>query len=198
MLTKTIMLAIPIFYTLTITKERFCPRPFNKRGLIEGNLFGFGVLLLICFLYFCWLKPIGLIGHGTPVGNAIRERVQVFGFTNLAAFVLFGIFVSLIHSALEEYYWRWFTFGQLLRKIPKLLAIIISGLGFMLHHVVILGVYFRFDHPATWIFSFAVAIGGMYWSWLYSRKDSIYASWLSHAWIDVAIFIVGYDVLFVN
>jgi hypothetical protein len=69
-------------------------------------------------------------------------------------------------------------------------------MGFMLHHIVILGVYFRFDHWETWVFSFAVALSGMYWAWLYSRNNSIYASWISHAWIDIAIFIVGYDVLF--
>lgn len=66
----------------------------------------------------------------------------------------------------------------------------------MLHHIVIIGVYFGFAHPVTWLFSLAVAVGGMYWAWLYVRKDSIYAPWISHAWIDIAIFIVGYDVLF--
>jgi membrane protease YdiL (CAAX protease family) len=195
-LTKTVMLAVPVIYTFFATKERLRPRPFNKRGLLEGNLFGAGILAAICLLYFFWLKPIGLIGPETPVADAIRERVKAFDLTSPAMFVLFGIFVSLIHSALEEYYWRWFTFGQLSRTIPQTAAIVVSGLGFMLHHVVILGVYFQFNHPATWLFSSAVAVGGMYWAWLYARKNSIYASWLSHAWIDVAIFIVGYDILF--
>jgi membrane protease YdiL (CAAX protease family) len=196
MLTKAIMLAVPMFYVLVITRECICPRPFNRRGLLEGNLFGLGVLAAICLLYFCWLKPVGLIAPDTPVADAIKGRLQSFGLTSLPMFVLAGIFISLIHSGLEEYYWRWFTFGQLLRAMPKTFAIIVAGIGFMLHHVVILGVYFRFDNPMTWLFSFGVAIGGMYWAWLYARKDSIYASWLSHAWIDIAIFIVGYVVCF--
>lgn len=195
-LTKIIMFLLPLVYMIKFAREPLRVRRFNTQGLLEGSIFGIGVLIAMCILYFAWLKPIGLIGPGTPAGDAIRERVSGFDFLTPTRFLLFGGFVSLIHSGLEEYYWRWFTFGQLGRVINKYAAIIISGFGFMLHHVVIIGVYFGFAHPATWLFSFAVAIGGMYWAWLYTRKESIYAPWLSHAWIDIAIFIVGYDVLF--
>jgi membrane protease YdiL (CAAX protease family) len=194
--TKMIMFVLPIVYMLKIAKEPLRVRRFNTRGLLEGSLFGLGVLVAMCLLYFLLLKPIGLIGPGTPAGDAIHDRVKGFGFLTPTLFILFGGFVSFIHSGLEEYYWRWFTFGQLARVIPKNAAIILSGLGFMLHHIVILGRFFGYANPATYIFSFGVAIGGMYWAWLYVRKDSIYAPWLSHAWIDIAIFIIGYDVLF--
>ena len=195
-LTKIIMFALPLIYMISIAKEPLRVRRFNTRGLLEGSIFGIGVLIAMCILYFTCLKPIGLVGPGTPAGDSILERVKAFDFLTPMRFALFGGFVSLIHSGLEEYYWRWFTFGQLSRVIPKYAAIIISGFGFMLHHIVIIGVYFGFMHPATWLFSLGVAIGGMYWAWLYIRKDSIYAPWISHAWIDIAIFIVGYDILF--
>ena len=194
--TKLIMLVFPLVYMLKIAKEPFLVRKFNTRGLLEGSLFGLGVLVAVCLLYYLWLKPIGLIGPDTPAGEAISKRVSGFGLVTPTLFILFGGFVSLIHSGLEEYYWRWFTFGQLSRVFSKYTACVISGLGFMLHHIVVLGVYFGFTHPATYIFSFGVAVGGMYWAWLYFCKDSIYAPWLSHAWIDIAIFIIGYDVIF--
>jgi membrane protease YdiL (CAAX protease family) len=194
--TKIIMLGFPLVYMLKVAKEPFLVRKFNTRGLLEGSVFGIGVLVAICLLYYLWLKPIGLIGPGTSAGDAIRERVSGFGIQMPTLFILFGCFVSLIHSGLEEYYWRWFTFSQLSRVVSKYAACIISGLGFMLHHIVILGVYFGFDNPAAYLFSFGVGVGGMYWAWLYMRKDSIYAPWLSHVWIDLAIFIIGYDVVF--
>ncbi|MDR1384268.1 MAG: hypothetical protein LBJ67_10585, partial [Planctomycetaceae bacterium] len=71
-LTKTVMLTIPIIYTIFVAKERLRPRLFNKRGLLEGNLFGLSILAAICLLYFFWLKPIELIGPNTPVAEAIR------------------------------------------------------------------------------------------------------------------------------
>ena len=196
LVTKIVMLVIPLVYMLKVAQEPFLVRKFNTRGLLEGSLFGFGVLVAICVLYDLWLKPIGLIGPETSAGAAIRERVSGFGIQTPTHLILFGCFVSLVHSGLEEYYWRWFTFGQLTRVVSQYAACVISGLGFMLHHTVILGVYFSFTHPATYIFSFGVAIGGMYWAWLYLRKNSIYAPWLSHAWIDIAIFVIGYDVIF--
>jgi len=195
-ISKIIMFVFPLVYTFKIAKEPIRIRRFDTRGLFEGTVFGLGVLVAMCLLYFLWFKPIGLIGAGTPAGDSIRKRVAGFGFLTPTLFILFGGFVSLIHSGLEEYYWRWFTFGQLSRAIPKFAAVIVSGLGFMLHHIVILGRFFGYAHPATYIFSFCVAVGGMYWAWIYIRKNSIYAPWLSHAWIDIAIFIIGYDVLF--
>jgi len=194
--TKILMLVFPLVYMLKVAKEPFLIRKFNTRGLLEGSLFGLGVLVAVCLLYALWLKPIGLIGPGTPAGDAISKRVSGFGILTPIHFIVFGGFVSLIHSGLEEYYWRWFTFGQLSRVFSKYAACGISGLGFMLHHIVILGVYFGFAHPATYFLSLGVAVGGMYWAWLYLRKDSIYAPWLSHAWIDLAIFLIGYDVIF--
>jgi membrane protease YdiL (CAAX protease family) len=106
-----------------------------------------------------------------------------------------GAFLSLIHSGLEEYYWRWFVFGRLQRLIRPGRAIAVSALSFMLHHVLLLAVYFGWTSPATWLFSAAVAVGGAYWAWLYRRSGSLYGAWLSHLLIDAAIFTVGYDLV---
>ena len=113
-----------------------------------------------------------------------------------AAFVGMAIFYCVLHSLFEEYYWRWFVYGTMRRHIPVAAANVLSSVGFMLHHVVILGVFFpgRF-----WLlalpFSFGVAVGGAVWSWIYERTGSLYAAWLSHALIDAAIMIIGYDMV---
>jgi membrane protease YdiL (CAAX protease family) len=41
-----------------------------------------------------------------------------------------------------------------------------------------------------------VAVGGSVWAWLYNRSDNFYAVWASHALVDAAIFIIGYDLIF--
>ena len=195
-LTKVAMLALPLFCTMRIAREPWLARPFSKRGLLEGSLFGVAAMVVMGLVYYLGFKTTGLLGHETATAAAITEKVASFGMATPARFILLGIFVSFIHSGLEEYYWRWFAFGQLRRIIPTVAAAIVTGFGFMLHHIVILGVYFGFTRPETWLFSLAVALGGMYWCWLYVRKDSIYAPWLSHAFIDMAVFIIGYDIIF--
>ncbi|MDR1959876.1 MAG: CPBP family intramembrane metalloprotease [Planctomycetaceae bacterium] len=194
--TKVLMLLIPLISLGVIQKERFRLRKFTCRGLWEGTLFGIFVFAGMCLLYDFYFKPGGIIAPGTPVAEAILKKLSAFGMLKPWLFILFGGFVSVIHSGLEEYYWRWFAFGQLCRTVPKLPAMLISGVAFSLHHVIILGTYLGYSTVWTWLFSFGIAVGGAYWCWLYLRKDSIWASWVSHVWIDIAIFVIGYDIIF--
>jgi membrane protease YdiL (CAAX protease family) len=75
-------------------------------------------------------------------------------------------------------------------------AIAISSLGFMAHHVLLLGLFFGWVSPLTYLFSMSVMIGGAFWAWLYNRSGNLVAPWLSHALIDAAIFVVGFELTF--
>ena len=74
-------------------------------------------------------------------------------------------------------------------------AIVISSLGFMAHHVLVLGHFFGFNSFACWFFSLCVAVGGAFWAWLYERTGSLLGPWLSHLLIDAAIFLIGFDLV---
>ncbi len=111
---------------------------------------------------------------------------------------MLAVFYSAIHSLLEEYYWRWFVFGQLSRICHIPMAIAVSSIGFAAHHVLVLGLYFGYSGPAamfTLLFTMAIVIGGAFWAWLYRASNSLISSWLSHALIDAAIFAIGYTML---
>ena len=107
-----------------------------------------------------------------------------------------AIVICVVHSLAEEYYWRWFVYGWMRKHLPMMAAIVLSSIGFMLHHIVILGVYFPGNFwTLAMPFSLCVAIGGGVWAWIYERSGSLYAPWLSHALIDAAIMGVGYVML---
>jgi membrane protease YdiL (CAAX protease family) len=72
-------------------------------------------------------------------------------------------------------------------------SVLVSSLGFMAHHVIILAMYFGWASWATCLFSLAIAIGGAVWAWLYERSESLVGPWLSHLLVDAAIFVIGYD-----
>jgi membrane protease YdiL (CAAX protease family) len=74
---------------------------------------------------------------------------------------------------------------------------VISSLAFMSFHVIVLAVFLphRFWELAVPL-SFCVALGGCVWAWLYNRTGSIYAPWLSHVIVDLAIMAVGFDMVF--
>jgi membrane protease YdiL (CAAX protease family) len=146
----------------------------------------------MCLLYKGLLVPLGWMDVAV---KPIRAKIEGFGVDTLWAYAALGVFYSLIHSFLEEYYWRWFVFAQLRRLVTVPMAVVISSLGFMAHHVLLLGTFFGWDSPLTWTFSVAVAIGGAVWAWLYHRFDSLYPVWLGHLLVDAGIFWIGYDLM---
>ena len=88
-----------------------------------------------------------LIGLYTPIGDAvysnswrIKNKAVEMGFINY--YISFSIFLSFFHSLLEEYYWRWFVYGNLRQLVNFYLANLLSGLAFASHHIVILNEYF--------------------------------------------------------
>ena len=125
--------------------------------------------------------------------QAIREKIVGLGIGGLWMYAAVGVFYALCHSALEEYYWRWFVFGQLRSRLRLVSAVAISSLAFMAHHVILLATYFGWSSPWTYAFSLSVAAGGAVWAWLYERSGSLVGPWLSHLVVDAAIFLVGYD-----
>jgi len=121
----------------------------------------------------------------------IRDKVTGLGIDALWKYLALTVFYALVHSLLEEYYWRWFVFAELRKLIPLSPAVVVSSLGFAAHHVIVLGKYFGYASPLTWVFSLGVAIGGVIWSWQYAKTQSLWGIWLSHLLVDAAIFLIG-------
>jgi membrane protease YdiL (CAAX protease family) len=190
---KLVQFGFPIAYVAYFERDRLrLVRP-SLRGLAFG--FGFGALvgLLMLGLFFGSLNRSAAFAE-TPA--KVWRLLENFGFATPGRFLLLAAFYAVGHSLLEEYYWRWFVFGWLRRYVPLVAAIALSALGFMAHHVVLLGTYFpgKFWTLALPL-SLAVAIGGAVWAWIYHYTGSLYAAWLSHAIVDAAIFAIGYALL---
>ena len=189
---KMVQFSLPIVWVWLVQRERpRWPAP-NSRGLLLGAAFGLAVAVAMAALYLAVLEPRGLF---TLPAQQVQAKVGAFGLDSPAKFVLFAVFCSALHSLLEEYYWRWFVFRQLSRWTTLPVAIAISSLAFAAHHVLVLQLYFGWTSSLTWLFSAGVAIGGAVWAWLYHRCGSLYAPWLSHALVDAAIFLIGYDLV---
>lgn len=189
---KLIQFGFPAVWILLICKEKFAKPVLHKWGLVEG--LGFGVLTAgtMLGLYWLMLKPSGFFEEP---GLAVREKVLRLGMGQPWKFVLLAVFYSLVHSLLEEYYWRWFVFREL-RKIAGIpSSLVVSSVGFMSHHVILLAVFFGWESISTWLFSFGICCGGAVWALIYERSKSIYGPWVSHMLADSAIFVIGYDLV---
>lgn len=161
-------------------------------AIVAGIVFGLAVAGGGWLVYRGWLSESTAF---MAAAEKIRAKVAGFGIESVAAYAAMGLFYSLVHSFLEEYYWRWFVFGQLRRLVPLWGAIVVSSLGFMAHHVIVLGTYFGGLTWMTVLFSAAVAIGGAFWAWLYERSGSLCGPWASHLIVDAGIFLLGFELV---
>lgn len=122
---------------------------------------------------------------------AMLAKVQALGV--LEHYWLFGAFLAVVHSLIEEVYWRWFVWGQLRRLLNPAWAHVLAGAAFAAHHVVVTCQYF----PILWGIALgaAVGLGGVLWSVMVQRQRSLLGIWISHLIVDFAILSIGAKIL---
>lgn len=161
------------------------------KSIAWGVVFGVFVVAAMFVIFRFVIHPDMI----QTLGSEAVARVKGFSVDSSWKFLLLGLFYAIVHSFLEEYYFRWFIFGQLRRLISPLPAMLVSGLAFMSHHVIILALYFNGLSMETVMLSLAIAIGGVVWAWQYERSKSLLGPWISHLVIDAGIFLIGYDMV---
>ena len=150
------------------------------RPWIEG--LGLGIALsLILVITFLIAKPYLDI---ESLGASIRA-VGLDSWSMVIPAILFWVFVN---SVVEEYVYRWFITEQYATIFngDPIKSGTISVLSFTLHHVVAVSLV-----APIWmalLAGSAVGIGGVAFSWLYHRHNSIWPAWACHAVLDIAVF----------
>src|SRR5262249_602166 len=118
------------------------------------------------------------------------------GLDSRVKYVLFVLFLSFVHSGLEEYYWRAFVFAGLRNHLLLTAALSVSGLGFLAPPLLVLRGFFPGRLLSASVpFALAIAMGGAVWAYQYHRFKSVYPAWIGHAQVDLAIVAIGYDLV---
>ena len=192
--TKLFTVAWPVVARFGVERGVFRFQPasqVNRRRSIVWGV-GSGVLIAGLMLVVVYATTVG--GYVERHAGNIVARINDFRLTTPGRFVLFATFICIVHSGIEEYYWRWYVYGRLTAVTGAVTAHVIAGLAFSAHHFVVLGCYFSV--VGTAVFGVLVGVGGAIWSVLYHRTGSLVGSWLSHALVDAAIMVVGYRLAF--
>lgn|SRR5487761_1211766 len=187
---KVVQFAFPLAWVVFFQRRRIAILKPRRSGLGAGAGLGLAVLAAMFALYYGYLRTSPALAAAP---RAVARQMTDFGVDSTASFLLLAGFLSLVHSLAEEYYWRWFVFGQLRESLPLAAAIAISSLGFMSHHVLVVGKFLAGYGAYTWFFAICVATGGGLWAWLYHRTGSLYGAWLSHFLVDAGLMWIGYD-----
>jgi hypothetical protein len=184
--TKVAMLVGPLLVTWRWGRPQRPARPYSAarsagEGLLLGLLMG-GAIIAAAMGPLAWL-----LESARP---QIVAKIAEFNLTSAVAYLTMALAISLVHSAFEEWYWRWFVVGHLHARLRPLAAHLIGGLAFAGHHIVVLWVY-----TGPWAgIALGLVVGGagVCWSLLHQRHGSLLGAWLAHVCCDIAIMILGW------
>lgn len=188
---KLIQFTLPVWATVWIFKKTIkIPLHFSK-NIWKGILFGLAVVILMFLLLH---SPVLSHENLRVLQSTLQLKIDSIGINSLNKFIFLGIFYGLLHSFLEEYYWRWFIYGNLRKLMRPNHANLTSSVAFSAHHLILLWVLFA-GEPICLPLTLAIALGGGFWAWQYEKTNSILSSWLSHLMVDAGIFLVGYQLV---
>jgi len=189
--TKFFTIFWPVIATVWLLRRRLdfggVAASGHRRSLLPGLLVGLAIVaVMVAWMKSPWSQVI-LAG-----GAAVHTKVESLGF--LDHFLFFAAFIIILHSFIEEFYWRWFVFGNLRHVLPLPAAHALAAVGFAAHHLVVTCQYYPFWFALG--LAACVAVGGLIWSLLFQRYNSLLGSWMSHLCVDAGLMWVGYQMLF--
>lgn len=155
---------------------------FKKDGILKALLLGAGVYAVIVGGYFLTRSVIDF-------SNVTSSLTEGMGIT-AKNFIFVSLYISLMNSFLEEFFFRGFGFITLKKYTTRKVAYVFSSTLFAIYHVGMLVGMFEFW--ALLLLLLGLIIGGCIFNYLNELNDNVYPSWFVHMFANFAINTVGF------
>lgn len=155
---------------------------FKNGGVLKSLLLGIGVYAFIVVGYFLTRNVIDF-------SNVTSSLTEGMGIT-AKNFIYVSLYISIMNSFLEEFFFRGFGFITLKKYTSRNAAYIFSSTLFAIYHVGMLVGMFSF-----WVLLLlllGLIVGGCIFNYLNELNDNIYPSWFVHMFANFAINTVGF------
>ena len=177
-----LFLIVPLIFSRIDKNVSLAPLfRFEKRSFGLVAAVGAGVFAVILGGYFALRGALDFSG----IVGSLTEGVGV-GKHN---FVFVAIYIALVNSFLEEFFFRGFAFLTLKKCASRRVAYIFSAAAFSLYHVAMMIGWFGIG---LWLLVMVgLAVGGVIFNYFNERSGTIYPSWFIHMCANLAINTVG-------
>jgi len=174
--------SVPLIYALAC-KDPVIINLFHirRKPLLRALALGIGVYLFILASYF-------LLGPYFDFSNVTKSLEKSVG-VDRHSFLAVAIYISLINSLLEEFFFRGFAFLTMKKLASRRFSYLFSASTFSLYHVAIMSNWFSVILFLLLVFSLFIA--GLIFNRLDEHSDSIYPSWIFHAFANLSINTIG-------
>lgn len=176
---------IPYIYMKFMKKQHVSKalnyKKVDKHHLKMGFIFGILSFLIILITYYLLRNIINL--------QSISMELQSKSKITASSFVFVGLYITLVNSFLEEYFFRGFIFLNLYELKSKKLAYIYSSFLFGVYHI---GIFKTWFNPGLVGLALIGLISiGFVFNWLDTKSKNFINSWIVHILADSAIIIIG-------
>ena len=155
---------------------------FQKKGLLISLLLGLAIFGVILGGYFALRGIIDFSGVTASLTSGMGITADNF--------VWVAIYISIMNSFLEEFFFRGFGFITLKKYVNVKFAYFFSPVLFAIYHV---GMLVGMFHPAVLaLIMFGLIVGGLIFNALNDKLGNIYPSWLTHMAANFAINTIGF------
>lgn len=155
---------------------------FKKEGLLKALLLGVVVYVSIVIGYFITRNFI-------DYSNVTTNLVGSMGITK-ENFIYVTLYVSLLNSFLEEFFFRGLGFITLKKYTGRRFAYTYTSIFFAIYHAgMMIG---SFDLITYILMLIGLFIGGCVFSYVNEKSNNIYHSWFVHMFTNFGINTVGF------
>ena len=152
----------------------------DKKPSKKLIIFMIGVYLFIIAAFLIFRKQLDLLN--------IRDKLFAKEHLSRENFWIVFLYIIVVNSFLEESFFRGFLF-QSIKPSGIILAYLISGFLFAVYHI---GIVANWFHPAIFILCIVGLMGaGIFLQYIEQQNDNLIASWLVHAFANMAINTIG-------
>lgn len=154
---------------------------FKKGGILKSLLLGAAIYTAIILGYFLTRKIIDF-------SNVTSNLTEGMGIT-ANSFIYVSLYISLMNSFLEEFFFRGYGFITLKKYTTRKFAYVFSSLIFAAYHVgMLVGM---FSIGVLCLLLLGLTAGGCIFNYLNELNDNIYPSWFVHMFANFGINTVG-------
>ena len=172
---------LPLFtiYPLYMMKGIKLHGDFKKPMIVAMMVFA---IIIIAYLV------LGVFIDVEAIRYDMSHRMNI----TKSMFVIAAIYTVFINAFIEEVFFRGFIFKGLLNHSRKL-SYIISALSFAIYHIAIFMTWFNI--ALTSLILLGLFVGGLIFNYFVEDTDSILSSYMIHIAADLAIVLIGIQVL---
>jgi membrane protease YdiL (CAAX protease family) len=157
---------------------------------IQKSSFIYGISFWLLWAFVIWITYFLLNEYID--WEAIKESISN-RWVNQTTFIFIFVYIMFWNSLVEEFFFRWVIFNNLINYSKKI-AYFLSSILFALYHITIFWTWFEGSIlllALFWLFLWA-----MFFAWLFEKTKWIWWAWIFHIIADLVILIIWYIEIF--